>query len=574
MGDYTRQINYTGQDHIDKTYYEKKKGEVVTSTLWNTVLGALVTRSNAYDIALQQTAAFESNFLLFQQEYRKFTQDFEVFKSSRAQFESDTTSRFRGLESAIDGLRVGQSELETADDAIRAALTVHQTDIDTLKSDVNQRMTRSEVHDYVADELSKIELVEVVAELPEKGETNKLYLLPVPIEDNDGQDDIFFEYVWADNTWERLGTKQIKVNLDAYVKNTDYATNNKAGVVKIGTGLSIAGDGKLQVQYASKDFIKNKEAYREPITPIYLDYAVKVGITTNTETLTKKEKANACEWLGVNALAVQNIVSGGEKTLTVNDVAPFPHKCSCKLTSDRSKNIYKFDSSNILNLPDRPDINWEIKSNGTVEYEGECDSGFSVIFRLKNLTVGTTYTFSLATNSSNDFMNFIHYYDDSDNIIKENLDLVGSPKFTFEHREGISYYDVEYIILGDAYTNGESMYHLSGTLKPQLQLGEEATEWEEYGNIIKDFSEVKLNVNGKYYTPTADGTVTDIESISPTMEITTNNEHVNICDFTYCVDTKKYIDNNSGGGSALGDIETALDNIIAIQENLIGGGNV
>ena len=37
----------------------------------------------------------------------------------------------------------------------------------------------------------------------------------------------------------------------------------------------------------------------KPITPTYLDYAVKVGLTTNTETLTEEEKAKAQTWLGL-----------------------------------------------------------------------------------------------------------------------------------------------------------------------------------------------------------------------------------------------------------------------------------
>lgn len=299
MGDYTQQINYKGLDHIDETYYKKKQGEVVTSQLWNTVLRALVTRSNAYDIVLQQTAAFESNFLSFQQEYREFTQSFEVFKLSRTEFESNTTSRFSSLESAIARLQVRQSTLEAADDAIYTALTVFDTDINTLKSDVTQRMTRSEVCDYVTDELSKIKLVEVVATLPEKGETNKLYLLPAPVEDNDEQD-LFFEYVWTGSTWERLGTKQIKINLDEYVKNTDYATSNKAGVMKVGTGLVEMGDGVVQLYPALENDINGKTVIKA-ITPQFLDYAVKVGMTTNKETLTEEEKAKACEWLGVNS---------------------------------------------------------------------------------------------------------------------------------------------------------------------------------------------------------------------------------------------------------------------------------
>lgn len=90
-----------------------------------------------------------------------------------------------------------------------------------------------------------------------------------------------------------------EVNLDEYVKNTDYATNSKAGVVKAGTGLAMASNGVMQIEYASEYNIKNKSGYRYPITPVFLDLAVKTGITTNTITLTEEEKAAAMEWLGI-----------------------------------------------------------------------------------------------------------------------------------------------------------------------------------------------------------------------------------------------------------------------------------
>lgn len=179
-----------------------------------------------------------------------------------------------------------------------------------------------------------------------------------------------------------------------------------------------------------------------------------------------------------------------------------------------------------------------------------------------------TYTFSVTTNCSNDFLNVVRYYDESNNMIKENWDVTNSPQFTFIHTKNVSYYDVEYIVLGDAYINGaHSMYHLSGTLKPQLELGEIATEWKPYSPYIENFSEVTVNVNDKYYyTPTADGTVTGIASVSPTMKIevvdqTGRNleQYVNITDFTYCVDTKTYIDKTATGGSGISNWNDLTD---------------
>ena len=87
--------------------------------------------------------------------------------------------------------------------------------------------------------------------------------------------------------------------LSEYVKKTDYATSTVAGVVKFDNSQGIGVNGGVPfIFYAQQSDIEKKTSYRYPITPIVLDYAVKVGLTTNTETLTDEEKASACDWLG------------------------------------------------------------------------------------------------------------------------------------------------------------------------------------------------------------------------------------------------------------------------------------
>ena len=88
-------------------------------------------------------------------------------------------------------------------------------------------------------------------------------------------------------------------DLSEYVKFTDYATASKAGVVKpdISQGIGVNG-GVPFIFYAQQSEIDKKTSYRYPITPIVLDYAVKVSVCTNTITLTDEEKASACDWLG------------------------------------------------------------------------------------------------------------------------------------------------------------------------------------------------------------------------------------------------------------------------------------
>jgi hypothetical protein len=94
------------------------------------------------------------------------------------------------------------------------------------------------------------------------------------------------------------------VVLDEYVKNTDYATPNKGGVVKVGTsafrnkGLYISSEGILAIHQATDTEIEGKANIYFPITPNNLDKAVKAGITNNFIDLTEDEKANAQSWLG------------------------------------------------------------------------------------------------------------------------------------------------------------------------------------------------------------------------------------------------------------------------------------
>lgn len=90
----------------------------------------------------------------------------------------------------------------------------------------------------------------------------------------------------------------VNVDLTGYVKDTDYATTDKAGVVKAGMGLSMV-NGAIQIEYAKENQITAKNSYRNPITPVNLDLAVKTSVTTNQLPLTAEEQQAAKNWLGV-----------------------------------------------------------------------------------------------------------------------------------------------------------------------------------------------------------------------------------------------------------------------------------
>lgn len=107
------------------------------------------------------------------------------------------------------------------------------------------------------------------------------------------------DYWWDGEQKQILETQ--KVDLDEYVKNTDYATQDKAGVIKTANsyGLNVTqSTGMLGIYAANEAQINAKVTNHCPITPAKLDYAVKAGITTNTLKLTDDEKTSACSWMG------------------------------------------------------------------------------------------------------------------------------------------------------------------------------------------------------------------------------------------------------------------------------------
>ena len=78
-----------------------------------------------------------------------------------------------------------------------------------------------------------------------------------------------------------------KVDLTEYVKNTDYGTPTKAGIVKVGDGLTIS-EGNMQIAKATEVLIDGKTNNYAPIVPSNLVYAVQ-SVVGGHVTLTQAE---------------------------------------------------------------------------------------------------------------------------------------------------------------------------------------------------------------------------------------------------------------------------------------------
>lgn len=91
--------------------------------------------------------------------------------------------------------------------------------VDNIATDIS--MAIDEAKKYTDNEIATFDFIKVVDTLPEVGLPNKIYFVPK----NDTQTrDLFDEYVWINNSWEWITTKQIEVDLTEYLKRSELPT--------------------------------------------------------------------------------------------------------------------------------------------------------------------------------------------------------------------------------------------------------------------------------------------------------------------------------------------------------------
>lgn len=112
------------------------------------------------------------------------------------------------------------------------------------------------------------------------------------------------------NTFESISAGGTPLTPDANKNvNIPVAGNSVKGVVDVRAffGNEVDAYGRLATVKASNQEIGTKTNDYKAIVPSNIDYAIKVGITTNANTLTTTEKTNAQGWLGVDELVQANV---------------------------------------------------------------------------------------------------------------------------------------------------------------------------------------------------------------------------------------------------------------------------
>ena len=94
-----------------------------------------------------------------------------------------------------------------------------------------------------------------------------------------------------------------KVAMTDYVKKTEYATSDNAGVFRpiVTFGLNVDQYGRGFIVAATTAEIEAGTQEYKPIVPKTVGRAVKKGLTANTETWTDEDKSKACETIGARS---------------------------------------------------------------------------------------------------------------------------------------------------------------------------------------------------------------------------------------------------------------------------------
>ena len=148
---------------------------------------------------------------------------------------------------------------------------------------------------------------------------------------------------------------------------TDYATGDKAGVVRIyAGGITIGDKGKISISKATDTEINYKGNEYKPIVPKNLDYAVKMGITANQLTLTEDEQAAAQEWLGIFKEEWIEMTTSGSQHATAPYRISKPTKIKGKIYSLQGDTTP--DQASGFNIEFDTEVKWKNPDDYTDDY--------------------------------------------------------------------------------------------------------------------------------------------------------------------------------------------------------------
>ena len=120
---------------------------------------------------------------------------------------------------------------------------------------------------------------------------NTIYLVPA----GNTSGNLYEEYIYVDDAWEKFGAGAATVDLSNYVQKTDYATYDNPGIVAINAtsyGIGLSNEHELFIREAALSHIKNGSISYSPIVPKHQHEAVFYGLAKAAGDSTQAASSN------------------------------------------------------------------------------------------------------------------------------------------------------------------------------------------------------------------------------------------------------------------------------------------
>lgn len=182
--------------------------------------------------------------------------------------------------------------------------TDSHTDIRAIISELAVRLnTVADSDDVTLDQLS-----EIISYIKDNRE-----IIEVIMQNKANADDVYDRETVDALLNGKVGEEELKSELEGYVKDTDYATRDKAGVVKVNsrigqTGLWMSDDGQLSIQEALEGDI-DAQIPMTVITSAHVAYAVEIH--GKTYFATKEEVGDISSALDELHAYAEALINGG-----------------------------------------------------------------------------------------------------------------------------------------------------------------------------------------------------------------------------------------------------------------------
>lgn len=197
---------------------------------------------------------------------------------------------------------------------------------------------------------------------------------------------------------ENGGNVDVQINgtsiVENGVANIPYATDSKAGVSRVSNyrGMKMLSGGIIAPIDPTTTQIENRNngsdtSKTTAVTLNMLDYAIKKGLTTNTETLTEEEKAQAQAWLGVKKLYAHDIYCALRINEEENNTDVRFRIYSTSQEEFTSGDIHFYVGQVIYSVSDKEIIVVADNTTGDSEFIGADDNFYQIIVETFSDTV-------------------------------------------------------------------------------------------------------------------------------------------------------------------------------------------